>query len=82
MSPVKPTPITKPSGKGFGIKISLNTARPQPATLPPVSRPKPVTAIFNAESSDEEEEIPAEARYKYSSNTISWPYLMVRLFAE
>jgi len=32
--------------------------------LPPVSRPKPVSAIFNAESSDEEEEIPVEARMK------------------
>jgi len=30
--------------------------------MPPVSRPKPVSAIFNAESSDEEEEIPVEAR--------------------
>merc|ERR1712106_611507 len=64
LSPIKPTPLLKPPNKGFGIKISLNTSRPQTTTIPPVFRPKPVSAVFNADSSDSEEEIPAEARMK------------------
>ena len=59
---VKPTSIGKPiNSKNFGIKLSLS--KPPIVSSKPKPAPKPISSVFNADSSDDEEEIPAEARY-------------------
>jgi len=71
-----PPPPSKPSAiptnnKNFGIKMSLgskmslgNKAPLGSSVAKAKQAPKAVSSVFNNDSSDEEEEIPHEARYK------------------
>merc|ERR1712098_930914 len=64
-----PPPPSKPSAiqtnnKNFGIKMSLGSKPPPFGSSVSKQAPKPVSSVFNNDSSDEEEEIPHEARMK------------------
>ena len=78
----KPSILSKPlNNRNFGIKMSLGGG--SPVVKPQKSAPKSVSAVFNNESSDEDEEIPHEARYNLYFAPLSWSLtLMVRIIAE
>ena len=58
---IKPTALPLKGSKQFGIKLSLSNSTAKPVTKPPKAA---VSSVFNNDSSDDEEEVPAEARYK------------------
>jgi len=60
-SEIKPTALPLKGSKQFGIKLSLSNSTAKPVTKPPKAA---VSSVFNNDSSDDEEEVPAEARYK------------------
>ena len=62
-SSIRPTSAALPlrGSKQFGIKLSLSNTTAKPVKKAPKAA---VSSVFNNDSSDDEEEIPAEARYK------------------
>ena len=57
----KPTALPLTGSKQFGIKLSLSNSTAKPVKKSPKTA---VSSVFNNDSSDDEEEVPADARYK------------------